>query len=269
MKKPKFNTSEIIKPSTITTNQDHRILHVLHQILTQSTPNSQQIKPINPVNKPTRLNPDQETNHNKPRSTQSNPNQHNQTQIPPPMTDTIKPPTPCRSKTFLHNMNFSSKTHKNSRTWPPLPPKKSPNPRQDGGRDQRAPLWLRSGRRLIASFKSSTAKSTSFSLLHRALAAIAIFNSTRLKNASPWSFPVNDFAQRGDRAVSSESSAEVLNSWRLRAKPLSMWVAVSFGSSSIAFSSFEPHFFFSFLVLGFVCLIFWSEKELWKGVCGF
>ena len=25
-------------------------------------------------------------------------------------------------------MNFSSKTHKNSRTWPPLPPKKSPNP---------------------------------------------------------------------------------------------------------------------------------------------
>ena len=130
MKKPKFNTSEIIKPSTIrsTTNQDHWILHVLPQILTQSTPNSQQIKPINPVNKPTRLNPDQETNHNKPKSTQSNPNQHNQTQIPPPMTDTIKPPLPCRSKTFLHNMNFSSKTHKNSRTWPPLPPKKSPNP---------------------------------------------------------------------------------------------------------------------------------------------
>ena len=66
-KKPKFNTSEIIKPRTIrsTTNQDHRILHVLPQILTQSTPNSQQIKP--------RLNLDQETNHNKPRSTQSNP----------------------------------------------------------------------------------------------------------------------------------------------------------------------------------------------------
>ena len=59
MKKPKFNTSEIIKPSTIrsTTNQDHRILHVLHQILTQSTPNSQQIKPINPVNKPTQIKP--------------------------------------------------------------------------------------------------------------------------------------------------------------------------------------------------------------------
>ena len=44
------------------------------------------------------------------------------------MTDTIKPPLPRRSKTFLHNMNFSSKTHKNCRTWPPLPPKKSPNP---------------------------------------------------------------------------------------------------------------------------------------------
>ena len=48
--------------------------------------------------------------------------------MPPPMTDTIKPPPPRRLKTFLHNTDFSSKTHKNSRTWPPLPPKKSPNP---------------------------------------------------------------------------------------------------------------------------------------------
>ena len=77
-KKPKFNTSEIIKPSTIrsTTNQDHRILHVLHQILTQSTPNSQQIKLINLINKPTQIK--------KPITT--NPEKHNQTQ-----TNTIKP----------------------------------------------------------------------------------------------------------------------------------------------------------------------------------
>ena len=41
-RKPKFNTSKIIKPNTIrsTTNQDHRILHILPQILTQSTSNS-------------------------------------------------------------------------------------------------------------------------------------------------------------------------------------------------------------------------------------
>ena len=58
-KKPKFNTLEIIKPSTIksTTNQDHRIPHVLPQILTQSTPNSQQMKPVNPINKPTQIKP--------------------------------------------------------------------------------------------------------------------------------------------------------------------------------------------------------------------
>ena len=34
-----------------------QILHVLFQILTQSTPNSQQIKPINLVNKPTLIKP--------------------------------------------------------------------------------------------------------------------------------------------------------------------------------------------------------------------
>ena len=95
-KKLKFNTSEIIKPNAIrsTTNQDHRILHVLPQILTQSTPNSQQIKLINPVNEPTQIKPrsrnqSQQTKI-KPRPTQSNPNptstdRHNQTTTTSPI----------------------------------------------------------------------------------------------------------------------------------------------------------------------------------------
>ena len=75
-----------------------RILHVLLQILTQSTPNSQQIKPINLDNKPTQIKPksrnqSQQTQKNTIKS-RSNPNQHNQTQIPPPLTNTIKPPPP-------------------------------------------------------------------------------------------------------------------------------------------------------------------------------
>ena len=84
-KKLKFNTSEIIKPNAIrsTTNQDHRILHVLPQILTQLTPNSQQIKPINPVNKPTQTKP---RSRNQSQQTQINTIKHNQTQ-----TNTIKP----------------------------------------------------------------------------------------------------------------------------------------------------------------------------------
>ena len=92
-KKPKFNTSKIIKPSTIrsTTNQDHRILHVLPQILTQSIPNSQQIKRINPVNKPTQIK----------KPIRTNPNQYNQTQILPPMTDTIN--------THTHTLNQTQK----------------------------------------------------------------------------------------------------------------------------------------------------------------
>ena len=85
-----------------------QILHVLHQILTQSTPNSQQIKPINLVNKPTQIKPrsrnqSQQTQKNtiKPRS---NPDQHNQTQIPPPLTNTIKlpPPTTLPTKPKMH-----------------------------------------------------------------------------------------------------------------------------------------------------------------------
>ena len=76
-----------------------RILHILLQILTQSTPNSQQIKPINLVNKPTQIKP---RSRNQSKQTQkntikpkSNPDQHNQTQIPPPLTNTIKPPPPA------------------------------------------------------------------------------------------------------------------------------------------------------------------------------
>ena len=97
-KKLKFNTSEIIKPNTIrsTTNQDHRILHVLPQILTQSTPNS----PANQTHKPSKqTNPDQTqikkpitTNLDQHNQTQSNPDQHNQTQIPPPLTNTKTEP---------------------------------------------------------------------------------------------------------------------------------------------------------------------------------
>ena len=72
-----------------------RILHVLHQILTQSTPNSQQIKLINLVNKPTQIKPksrnqSQQTQKNiiKPRShhhwpTESNHHPADQTKDPP------------------------------------------------------------------------------------------------------------------------------------------------------------------------------------------
>ena len=65
-----------------------RILHILLQILTQSTSNSQQIKPINLVNKPTQIKKPITTNLEKHNQTQ------NQTQIPPPLTNTIKPPPP-------------------------------------------------------------------------------------------------------------------------------------------------------------------------------
>ena len=73
-----------------------RILIVLLQILTQSTPNSQQIKPVILVNKPTQIKPrlrnqSQQIQKNtiKSRLTQSNPdptttNQHNQTTTTPP-----------------------------------------------------------------------------------------------------------------------------------------------------------------------------------------
>ena len=84
-----------------------RILHVLLQILTQSTPNSKQIKSINLVNKPTQIKPrsrnqSQQTQKNtiKPRPTQSNPksnpdptttDQHNQTTTTPPTKPKIHP----------------------------------------------------------------------------------------------------------------------------------------------------------------------------------
>ena len=63
-----------------------RILHVLLQILTQSTPNSQQIKPINLVNKPIQIKP---RSRNQSQQTQKNtlkPKFHhptNQTKDPP------------------------------------------------------------------------------------------------------------------------------------------------------------------------------------------
>ena len=74
-----------------------RILHVLLQILTQSTPNSQQIKPINLDNKPTQIKPksrnqSQQTQKNTIKS-RSNPNQHNQTQIPPTQSNHHHHPT--------------------------------------------------------------------------------------------------------------------------------------------------------------------------------
>ena len=73
------------------------------------------------------------------------------------------------------------------------------------------------------------------------------------------------------QVASSKSSAEVLNSWRSRAKPLSMWAAVSFGSSSIAFSSFEPHFFFSFLFWFWGLCVWYFDwiRRYEKGFVGF
>ena len=83
--KLKFNTLEIIKPSTIrsTTNQDHRILLVVPQILTQSTLNS----PANLTHKPSKkTNLDHKMNRNKLRSTQSNTIKPRPTQYPNPTT---------------------------------------------------------------------------------------------------------------------------------------------------------------------------------------
>ena len=96
-----------------------RILHVPLQILTQSTPNSRQIKFINLVSKPTQIKPrsrnqSQQTQKNtiKPRS---NPDQHNQTQIPPPLTNTIKPPPPRRPNP-RSTPPISHQTHSNKVT---------------------------------------------------------------------------------------------------------------------------------------------------------
>ena len=90
------------------------ILHVLLQILTQSTPNSQQIKPINLVNKPTQIK--------KPITT--NPEKHNQTQIKPRPTHSNPKSNPDPTTTDQHNQTT---------TTPPTKPKihptdQSPNP---------------------------------------------------------------------------------------------------------------------------------------------
>ena len=92
-RKPKFNTSKIIKPNTIrsTTNQDHRILHILPQILTQSTSNSpgnQTHTPSNqanlqqthkPIIKPKSQNHYHCHQPTDPKTTTTTTNQHNQT----------------------------------------------------------------------------------------------------------------------------------------------------------------------------------------------
>ena len=89
-----------------------QILYVLLQILTQSTPNSQQIKPINLVNKPTQIKPrsrnqSQQTQKNtiKPRPTQLNPD---------PTTTTPQPRRPKQKST----PPISHQTHANKVTKP-------------------------------------------------------------------------------------------------------------------------------------------------------
>ena len=140
-----------------------RILHVLFQILTQSTPNSQQIKPINLVNKPTQIKPrsrnrSQQTQKNtiKPRPTQSNPDpttidQHNQTTITP-LTKPKIHPTDQSPNPLINQQTHSNKVTKPTTT---IIDQKRERKRDftiingpGGGRD-RAPFWPR--RRLRSS----------------------------------------------------------------------------------------------------------------------
>ena len=116
-----------------------RILHVLLQVLTQSTPNSQQIKPINLVNKPTQIK--------KPITT--NPKKHNQTQI-----NTIKPKIKPRS--HHHWPTQSNHHHPADQTKDPphrlvtkptepvtKPTDQSTNPRQQSNQTHYHHCWLK------------------------------------------------------------------------------------------------------------------------------